>query len=159
MAEREPVAWFTANGRRIPIFEGQSKDDAWKEHQVRWNEREKERMNAEHRDKPKKKFLPDIPAETANKTSDILNLATHDRFTFKKGTKIKHILVFAGSGTSTEFRDAAKYARRYGGKAEDWQHCAGDALITNGKVTLHREVHWIQHKDGGVKEAFIKVRH
>lgn len=158
--ERKVVAWFTVNGRHIPIYEGQTKDDAWKEFQIKWNKKEQERMEAEHRDKPKKLFLPDILAEDANKDPrGILDKITGKRYKFKKGTKIKHIIVFAGAGTSTEFRNASLFASKYHGKPEDWQHCLGYGYVVKNGVAKYSEVHWYQHKDGNVTEAFIKVRH
>lgn len=54
-SDDEPIGWFTANGRHIPIHEGQSKSDAIKaalgrdydkrEREIRSNEREKSKLN------------------------------------------------------------------------------------------------------------------
>ena len=161
--------WITVNGHHVPIYEGESKDDAVgrftkmmeddrrKNSQMSKNKAEADKRNTS--DPPKRLYLDDIPAKEANKFSDVLHLKTKERFRFKEGTSINNVYVFAGKGCSKVFRDAEKYAKRYGGKAEDWQHCAGFAKITkgDGSKVLNREVHWVQGKDGYVREAFIKI--
>ena len=170
MADREPVGWFTMNGKRVPIFEGESKADAINRSIAKRNSDIREKQiakNKEQSDKargaqkpyrvnPKNLGLNDIKAEDANKSSDVLHLRTRQRYKFKEGTKITQVEAFAGKGCKREFRDAEKYAKRYGGKKEDWQHCSGKAVITNGKHDLKREVHWVQGADGKMREAFIK---
>ena len=127
-----------------------------KERNIRYNQIEGQRMNQNA--VPRRLYLDDIPADTANRTTDILDLGTRLRFMFKPGSKITEVQVFAGKGCSKEFRDAEKYARRWGGKKEDWQHCAGQAQITDGQKVLRREIHWVQGADGKMREAFIKYR-
>ena len=158
MSDKEPIAWFTINGRHIPVFEGDTEEEVRKRVQIKKNSDTVNKLNENSKTSPKNLKLENIKAEDANKTTDILRLGTSQRYRFKEGTDIRNVYVFAGSGTSTEFRDAKKYAKRYGGKAEDWRHCTGNAIITNGNVTLRREVHWVQGKDGKMREAFIKVR-
>lgn len=164
MADRQPVGWITVNGVHVPIFDGESKQDAinrsiaennaaTKEKQIAENKRQSDKMNGKL---PRRLYLKDISAEEANKTTDILNLGTRQRYKFKDGTKITGVHVFAGKGCSKEFRDAGKYAKRYGGKPADWQHCAGTAKLTNGSKVFTREVHWVQGADGKMREAFIK---
>lgn len=169
MAEREIEAWVTINGARVPIFKGESKQDAVNRHIAKSNEdkkqsdiarnqKEAQKAQQSQQQLPKRLDLPNISAKDANKSSDVLNLKTKQRFRFKEGTEITNVYVFAGKGCSKVFRDAEKYAKRWGGKAEDWQHCAGIAQIINksGTTTLTREVHWVQGKDGKIREAFIK---
>ena len=167
MADREPIGWFTMNGKRVPIFEGESKGDAvnravananadTKARQIAENKRQSENARSQSEKLPRRLYLDDIKAEEANKSSDVLNLRTKQRFKFKNGTNITEVHVFAGKGCSKEFRDANKYAKKYGGRAEDWQHCSGKGTITNGKVELKREIHWVQGADGKMHEAFIK---
>jgi ssDNA-specific exonuclease RecJ len=169
--------WYTIHGSRVFIRSGESANDAInrkignktntaksnhdeKERQIKANQQEASRLNTQ--EAPRRLPLKDIPAEVANTSSDVLNLRTKQRFYFAKGTKIKRCIVFAGKGCSKEFRDAEKYYLRYHkrypstGEKEDWQHCAGFATITNGRITVNREVHWVQGKDGKVREAFIK---
>lgn len=158
------MRWVTVNGKHIlldPNYKSQSQIK--NESIARKNEEIKNKQMARNKEEadsrkplPKILYLPDIPASEANTSSDVLNLRTKQRYRFKNGTFIKNVYVFAGKGCSKEFRDASKYAKRWGGKPEDWQHCAGMAQITNGKVTLNREVHWVQGKDKKVREAFIK---
>ena len=174
MAEREPVAWITVNGSRVPIFEGESKTDAVNRSIAKNNEDKKARDiannkkqsdNARQGQKPYKVrpgnlALKDISAEDANKSSDVLNLRTKQRYKFKDGTKITQVEAFAGKGCKREFRKAdfyanEKYKGKYG-KAEEWQHCTGKAVITNGKRDFTREVHWVQGSDGKIRDAFIK---
>lgn len=100
--------------------------------------------------------LPDIPAEQANKTTDILDFYSHRRYRFKEGTKLERCHVFAGKGSRVVFRDAGKWSDKLGGKPEDWQHCAGWSKITDGKKILYREIHWIQKEEGKPLKAFIK---
>lgn len=163
---KQPKTWITINGVHVPIFEGDTKQDAFNRSIAMKNEAIKAKQIAKSKEQaeqlnqkplPRRLDLPNIPAEKANETSDVLHLKTKQRFKFKDGTKITQVLVFAGKGCSKEFRDAAKYAKRWGGKAEDWQHCSGKAQITDGKRTFVREVHWVQGADGKMHEAFIKV--
>ena len=116
-------------------------------------------QEAQERNKlPRRLYLKDIPAERANKTSDVLNLRTKERYKFKEGTKITDVHVFAGKGCLKPFEKAQKYVDRYGGKVEDWQHCSGVAYIVNnsGLKVQKVEVHWVQDKDNKIREAFIK---
>jgi len=162
--------WITVNGHHVPIYEGESKDDAvgrftkmMEDDRRKNSQMSKSKAEADKRNKqepPKRLRLSDIPAKDANKFSDVLHLKTKERFRFKEGTSITGAYVFAGKGCSKVFRDAEKYAKRYpesGKNPEDWQHCAGFAKITNGSKVLDREVHWVQGKDGYVREAFIKI--
>ena len=108
---------------------------------------------------PRRLYLPDMSADKANQTSDILNLRTKQRYRFKNGTTITEIHAFAGKGCLKVFEKADRYASRYpesGKRKEDWQHCSGIGYITNGKNTLKAEVHWVQGNDGKIREAFIK---
>ena len=152
--------WVTVKGRHILIHKADSvadRNEYIKQKQIAENKAEAEERNPKKL--PRRLFLPDIPASEANKSSDVLNLNTKQRYKFKDGTYIKKVHVFAGNGCSKEFRDAYKYAKRYpnsGKNASDWQHCSGIAQITNGIKTLQREVHWVQGKDKKIREAFIK---
>ena len=161
--------WITVNGQHVPLLEGESKLDAVKRliskneddkaKQIAKNKAEADERNTAESAPPRRLYLPDISAEDANKGSDILNLRTKQRYHFKEGTKITEVHVFAGKGCSKEFRDAEKYAKRYpesGRDKADWQHCSGIAKITDGSKVLEREVHWVQGKDGKLREAFIK---
>lgn len=174
---REIKGWITVNGQHVPIFDGETQEDAvnrftnrenatkaseqQKSTQIAKNEAEAKQLNKQDSEKDsqqlgKRLYLPDVSADEANKSSDILNLGTKQRYKFQAGSKITNVHVFAGKGCSRPFRDAEKYAKRYGGKIEDWQHVSGNAKITDGSKVLEREVHWVQGKDGKMHEAFIK---
>ena len=168
---KEVKQWITVNGQHVPLFEGESKFDAVKRlmggksdedkksEQIAKNKEEADKLNNESKQPPRRLYLDDISAETANEGSDVLNLRTKQRYRFKEGTKITEVHVFAGNGCSKEFRDAEKYAKRYSQDSKnpaDWQHCSGIAKITNGSKVLEREVHWVQAKGGKMREAFIK---
>ena len=136
-----------------------SKNEDDKDKQIEKNKAEAKERNQSNTTPPRRLYLDDVSADEANKSTDILNLKTKQRYSFKSGTKITEVHVFAGKGCSKEFRDAEKYAKRYpesGKNKEDWQHCSGIAQITNGSKVLEREVHWVQGKDGKMREAFIK---
>lgn len=169
MAEKRLVKdWITIKGVHIPIFEKESKQDAYnrqvaksnediKQKQIAENKRQAQQAQSQSSNKlPRRLYLDDMSADFANKHTDILDLGTKRRYQFKGGTNITKVEVFAGKGCSKEFRDAEKYAKRWGGKPKDWQHCSGIAQITNGIKEFTREVHWVQGDDQIPHEAFIK---
>lgn len=49
MAEDNIIGWFTVNGQHIPIKEGQTKDEAFKERQLAQNKEAGDNKNAEDR--------------------------------------------------------------------------------------------------------------
>jgi hypothetical protein len=170
---RTIVDWITVNGNHVPVFEGETTEDAVKrftkvseseskkESQIAQNKAQADKLNEEEKASapPRRLYLNDISAEDANKGSDVLNLRTKQRYKFADGTKITQVHVFAGNGCSKTFNDAEKYAKRYSADSSDpkkWQHVSGIAKITNGSQVLEREVHWVQAKDGRIREAFIK---
>ena len=90
------------------------------------------------------------------KNYDILDLSTGNVYHLVEGTRLQNIEVFAGKGTKVEFRDAYKYANRYGGTIDSWQHAKGIGIVnTPGGDTL-AELHWIQCEGIGKKEMFVK---
>jgi len=178
MAEREILGWITVNGNHVPVYKGESPsmaakrfakekqttdkiasvNEKEKERSIKANKQEATKLNttSEQQRLPKRAPLHDIKKEDANKKSDILDLYTKQRYRF--ASDVTGVYAFAGKGSSKEFRDADKYVRRYGGKASDWQHCAGFASITNGRTSFNVEVHWVQLENGDIREAFIKRR-
>ena len=78
------------------------------------------------------------------KNYDVMDLQTGEHFSFVEGTKLQNVEAFAGKGTKTVFRKADKYAERYGGTAEDWQHCKGNGVIDYYGEERKAEVHWAQ---------------
>lgn len=90
------------------------------------------------------------------KNYNIMDLQTGDTFHFSEGTKIQDVQVFAGKGSKTIFRKADKYAKRYGGKPNDWQHCKGKGVVDYYGEERKAEVHWVQCESVGKYEFFIK---
>ena len=76
------------------------------------------------------------------KNYDVMDLTTGEFFHFAEGTRIKNVEVFAGSGMRTIFRKAQKYADRYGGKAEYWQHVKGYGILETDDGDREAEVYW-----------------
>ena len=101
--------------------------------------------NAGNGDKMK---LPDIQiyrsigAKALN--YDVLDFATGQMFRFVEGSRLQNVEVFAGKGTRTVYRKARKYAEKYGGNPEDWQHVKGFGLLATDEGDLKAEVHWSQ---------------
>jgi len=155
-ANNQISIWDWENGLEIDTGGSGDRNKTRAQVEKEW---EKAKEEEERAKAPKRLYLDDISAEEANKTTDILDLQTKDRYSFKSGTKLTGVYVFAGKGCSKVFRDAEKYAKRWGGKASEWQHCAGMGYITNGKKTYQREIHWVQGADGKMREAFIKYRY
>ncbi len=86
----------------------------------------------------------------------VLDLETGIRYHLAKGTKMQDVEVFAGKGSKTEFRQAAKYAERYGGAASDWQHAKGKCVLSTEDGDVKAEIHWVQCDGVGKKEMFVK---
>ena len=104
--------------------------------------------------------LPDIEIHKGvgakSKNYDVMDLATGEMFNFAEGTKIQNIEVFAGKGTHTIYRNADKYAKKYGGKAEDWQHVKGFGWLATADGDTKAEVHWSQCEKIGKFDFFVK---
>ncbi len=87
---------------------------------------------------------------------DILDLSTGEVYHLAEGSHLQNIEVFAGKGTKTEFRDAYKYAVRYGGAVDAWQHAKGIGIINAPDGDIRAEIHWIQCEGIGRREMFVK---
>ncbi len=104
--------------------------------------------------------LPDIligksvGAKAKNYT--IMDLETGEIFQFTEGTRIQNTEVFAGKGSKSEYRNAYKYADKYGGKAEDWQHVKGIGQLSAADGDRKAEVHWSQCEGVGKHDFFVK---
>ena len=90
------------------------------------------------------------------KNYDILDLSTGSVYHLAEGTRLQNVEVFAGKGTRTEFRDAEKYSRRYGGDINSWQHAKGIGIVSTPDGGTKAELHWIQCEGIGKKEMFVK---
>lgn len=87
---------------------------------------------------------------------DILDLKTGERYHFAEGTRLQDKEVFAGKGAKTPYRNAAKFAEKYGGRIEDWQHVKGKAVLSTPDGDRKAEIHWSQCENIGKKDFFIK---
>ena len=87
---------------------------------------------------------------------EVMDLDTGEMFYFAEGTKIQDVEVFAGKGVKSPFRKAEKYADRYGGKPEDWQHAKGFGVLATPEGDREAEVHWVQCSGVGKFEFFVK---
>lgn len=90
------------------------------------------------------------------KNYDILDLQTGEHFNLVEGTRLQNVEVFAGKGVRTEFRNAEKYAERYGGNSDDWQHVKGNGTVDYYGEERGAELHWVQCEGIGKFEYFIK---
>lgn len=90
------------------------------------------------------------------KNYDIMDLSTGEIFHLVEGSRLQDVQVFAGKGTRTEFRDAAKYAERYGGSPDAWQHAKGIGMVDFYGEEIMAELHWVQCDGIGRFEFFVK---
>lgn len=90
------------------------------------------------------------------KNYDVMDLATGEVFQFSEGTKIQNAEIFAGKGSKVEFRNADKYAQRYGGQPKDWQHVKGYGTLDYYGEDRNAEIHWVQCQGFGKHEFFVK---
>lgn len=104
--------------------------------------------------------LPDIQIGRSlgakSKNYDIMDLSTGEIFHLVEGSRLQNVEVFCGKGTKTIFRDAEKYALRYGGETQDWQHAKGIGLVDYFGEEIAAELHWVQCEGIGRFEFFVK---
>ena len=87
---------------------------------------------------------------------DIMDLETGEHFTLAAGIKLANVEVFAGKGVKKEYKKAERYAEKYGGKPEDWQHVKGTGTVDYYGEYRDAELHWSQCEGIGKEEFFIK---
>ena len=90
------------------------------------------------------------------KNYDIMDLQTGRKYHLAEGSKLQDKEVFAGKGTKKEYKKGKKYADRYGGKAENWQHVKAYGLLDTEDGYREAEIHWSQCEGIGKHEMFIK---
>lgn len=90
------------------------------------------------------------------KNYEVMNLSTGEMFHFVEGTRIQNVEVFAGKGSNVVYRNAYKYADRYGGNVEDWQHVKGTGWLTTEDGDRQAEIHWSQCDGFGKHDFFVK---
>lgn len=87
---------------------------------------------------------------------DIMDLATGKKYHLAEDTHLQDKEVFAGKGTRVPYRKAYKYANRWGGNIEDWQHVKGYGTLTTPDGDRKAEIHWSQCEGIGKKDLNIK---
>ena len=95
-----------------------------------------------------------VGAKAAN--YDVMDLKTGKVYHFVEGTHIQNIETFAGKKTKVVYRDAWKFADKYGGNVADWQHTKGFGWIATEAGERYVEVHWSQCAGVGKYDFFIK---
>lgn len=104
--------------------------------------------------------LPDIQIGKSvgakAKNYEVMDLATGEMFHFVEGTSLKDVEVFAGKGLKKVYENAHKYANKFGGKVEDWQHAKGKGWLDTPDGERFAEVHWSQCDGIGKHDFFVK---
>ena len=95
-----------------------------------------------------------VGAKAAN--YDVMDLKTGKVYHFVEGTHIQNVETFAGKKTKVVYRDAWKFADKYGGNVADWQHTKGFGWIATEEGERYVEVHWSQCAGVGKHDFFIK---
>jgi hypothetical protein len=90
------------------------------------------------------------------KNYEVMDLETGEFFHFTEGTRLYNVEVFAGKGTKKELKIAEKYANRYGGNPEDWQHVKGFGTVDTFEGERDIETHWMQCEGVGKFDFFVK---
>lgn len=72
------------------------------------------------------------------------------------GSMLESIEVFAGKGTSTPLRVAARLVENYGGSSERWQHTKGRGLVDSGTERRRAMIHWFEEDGVGIVETRVK---
>ena len=117
-------------------------------------------MTDRERKAPRTLPLPDIEIGRSlgakAKNYVIMDLGTGERFSLVEGSHLQNVQVFAGKGVSAPFRRAWAFARKHGGKAENWQHVKGLGVVDYYGESRKAELHWAQCEGVGKIDFFIK---
>ncbi len=70
--------------------------------------------------------------------------------------RINDPTIFAGKGTKTVYRDADKFAEKYGGRVEDWKHGKGVGIVDVDGEHIRAALHWSEIEGLGRVEIFVK---
>ena len=104
--------------------------------------------------------LPDIEIGRSvgakAKNYDIMDLETGEHFSLAEGTSLRNVQVFAGKGVKKPYEKAWKYAKKFGGRVEDWQHAKGIGTVDFYGEYRDAELHWSQCDGYGKHDFFIK---
>lgn len=121
----------------------------------------KERLATKQREEEITIKLPDIQlprsigAKWINET--VVDFATGKQYHFVEGSKLQNVEFFCGCGTKKAYNNAYKYADKFGGAPEEWQHAKAIGELKTDKGIEKAEIHWSQHPKFGKKEFFIKL--
>ena len=77
---------------------------------------------------------------------------------FVPETTIRERTVFAGFGTSTEYRKRYTLCEDFGGEPDYWFHSSGEGWVfdpDDGRIRL-AEVHWAEECNSGIHEMRFK---
>lgn len=100
---------------------------------------------------------PDLPKTKAvedsvlDKQLGFYNETNNLKF-IPKSSIISNVHIIAGNGTQTVFRSANKYAKEYGGKAQEWTKRVGK--IESDKYVF--DIHWVEHSKYGNYDFKLK---
>lgn len=84
---------------------------------------------------------------------EVLDLETGYVYNFTEGRSLYDVKVFAGKGTSKEYRRAYVYAEKWNNDPAEWQHVKGKGYIDTINGSELVEVHWSQCE--GIKDDFF----
>ena len=87
---------------------------------------------------------------------DIMDLVTGEHFTLVEGSRLQNVEVFAGKGSNKPYRNAYKYAEKFGGEPSDWQHVKGNGYVDYYGEERQAELHWSQCEGYGKHDFFVK---
>ena len=87
---------------------------------------------------------------------DIMDLATGEIYHLAEGSYLQDKQVFAGKGTKVPYRIAIRYAEKWGGNPEDWQHVKAIGILSTPDGDRKAELHWSQCDGIGKKDMNLK---
>lgn len=87
---------------------------------------------------------------------DVMDFETGEMFNLVEGTRLQNVEVFAGKGSKVAYRKAYKYADKYGGNIEDWQHVKAKGVLATQEGDRAAEIHWSQCEGIGKYDFFVK---
>lgn len=86
----------------------------------------------------------------------VVDLKTMQEYSLANNTSLRQVVVFAGKGTEHEYRNAWKYANKYGGDIDDWQHVKGRGWLETEEGIRPAAIHWSECEGIGPVEFFVK---
>lgn len=137
--------------RRIQYKENKDKINE----QKRINYHAKAEIISQEKTGLKDEYVPkSVGAKVTN--YDIMDLETGEFYHLSEGTHLQDKEIFAGKGSSVPYRDADKFAKKYGGKSKNWSHVKARGVIDTEDGDRPAEIHWSECEGIGKVEMFIK---